>query len=279
VAAPRPHDKGGRTLKKVILGGLAALLLVAPAADAKAFRATVVKRNLATRTVVAATRAGTLKVLHHRRDRVGTILRINGTHVKAVGHARRVKVQGVVVRHTARTVTLSAGRATVRIRVRHARLLGRRHGHQLGNGLRISAKISNGSLTETNEVEDDDVDGAELKGTLTCTPKSDPGTCDQVDTLKIDIGTAGAPNLIPVEFDAATFPDTLLDPLVGQQVEARVNLGPSAIDPQAVVLTLQAIESEGLCQAQDDQGDDANDDGPGHDVTSRDHGDGCEDDD
>lgn len=265
-------------MKKVILGGLAALLLMAPAADAKAFRATVVKRNLATHTVVAATRAGTLKVLHHRRDRVGTILRINGTHVKAVGHARRVKVRGVVVRHTARTVTLSAGRATVRIRTRHARLLGRRHGHQLGNGLRISAKISGGALTEMNEVEDDDVDGAELKGTLTCTPTSDPVTCDQVDTLKIDIGPAGTPNLIPVVFDPVAFPDTVLGPLVGHMVEARVNLGPSAIDPQAVVLTLQAIEGEDVCQAEDEQGDD-NDDGPGHDVTSRDHGDGCEDDD
>ena len=103
-------------MKRLVLAVLAALLLIVPAADAKAFRATVVKRNLATHTVVAATRAGTLKVLHNRRDRVGTILRINGRHVKAVGHARRVKIRGIVVRHTARTVTLSAGRATVRIR-------------------------------------------------------------------------------------------------------------------------------------------------------------------
>ena len=102
-----------------------------------------------------------------------------------------------------------------------------------------------------------------------------PVTCDQVDTLKIDIGPAGTPNLIPVVFDPVAFPDTVLGPLVGHMVEARVNLGPSS-DPQSVVLTLQGIESEGACQAEDEQGDD---DGPGHDVVRRDHGDGCEDDD
>jgi hypothetical protein len=179
----------------------------------------------------------------------------------------------VVVRHTARTVTLSAGRATVRIRTRSARLLGRRHGHQLGNGLRMTAKISSGgALTEMNEVEDDDVDGAELKGTLTCTPTSDPVACAQPNTLMIDIGPAGTPMLIPVVFDPVAFPDTVLGPLVGQRVEANVNLGPSALDPQAVVLTLQAIDGEGMCQAQDE----ADDNGQGDSMTKRDHGDGCE---
>jgi hypothetical protein len=260
-------------LRKLILGVLAALLLVVPAADAKAFRATVVKRNLAKHTVVAATRAGTLKVLHNRRDRVGTILRINGRHVKAVGHARRVRIRGLVVRHSARTVTLSAGRATVRIRTRHARLFGRRHGHQLGNGLRMTAKISaNGTLTEMNEVEDDDVDGAELKGMLVCTPTADPnatGACAIPDVLIIDIGAAGAPVQIPVHFTAANFPD--LDTMVGQQVEAEVSMAASAT-PGSVDLTLVAIQSEEMCQAND--GNAAGGDG----LRTRDHGgdDGCE---
>jgi hypothetical protein len=264
-------------LKKLLLATLAAMLLIAPAADAKAFRATVVKRNAATKTVVAATRAGTLKVIHGHKFRVGTILRINGRSVKAVGHARRVKIKGVVVAHSARTVTVSAGRARVKLHTRGARVLGRKHGHQLGNGLRINAKISsNGTLTETSEVEDDDVDGVELKGMLTCTPLSDATTCDTPGVLKIDIGPAGTPNLIPVAFDATAFPeDTLLGPLVGQQVEAEVSLGPSAADPSAVVLTLVAIKSEGACQAEDEQGDD-NGAGGGDGLRARDHGDGCE---
>jgi hypothetical protein len=265
-------------LKKLVLAILAAMLLIAPAADAKAFRATVVKRNVATKTVVAATRAGTLKVIHGHKFRVGTILRINGRSIKVVGHARRVKIKGVVVAHTARTVTLSAGRARVKLRTRGARVFGRKHGHQLGNGLRVSAKISaGGTLTETGEVEDDDVDGVELKGMLTCTPTSDATTCDQANTLKVDIGAAGTPNLIPIVFDPVAFPDTVLGPLVGQQVEAEVSLGPSASDPSAVVLTLVAIKSEGACQAEDEQGDDGGAGGDG--LRARDHGDGCEDDD
>jgi hypothetical protein len=265
-------------LKKLLLATLAAMLFIVPAADAKAFRATVVKRNVHARSVVAATRNGTLRVIHGHAFRVGTVLRINGRSVKVVGHARRVKVKGVVVAHTARTVTLSAGRARVKLRTRGARVLGRKHGHQLGNGLRINAKISNGSLTETSEVEDDDVDGVELKGMLTCTPTSDAATCDTPGVLKIDIGAAGTPNLIPVAFDPVAFPDTVLGPLVGQQVEAEVSLGPSAADPSAVVLTLVAIESEGACQAEDEQGDD-NGGGGGDGLRARDHGDGCEDDD
>jgi hypothetical protein len=267
-------------VKKLVLGVLAAMLLIAPAADAKAFRATVVKRNAAKKTNVVATRAGTLKIIHGHKFRVGTILRINGRHIKVVGHARRVKIKGVVVAHSARTVTLSAGRARVRIRSHAARLLGRKHGHQLGNGLRIDAEISaNGSLTETSEVEDDDVDGAELKGTLVCTPTSDALTCDQPNTLKIDIGPAGTPNLIPVVFDSALFPDTVLGPLVGQRVEAEVSLAQSLVDPTATVLTLTAIESEGVCQAQDEQGDDNGGGNDGLKAQGRDHGDGCEDDD
>jgi hypothetical protein len=68
----------------------------------------------------------------------------------------------------------------------------------------------------------------------------------------------------------------VLGPLVGQQVEAEVSLGPSAADPTAVVLTLVDIESEDVCQAEDEQGDD---DGGGDGLRARDHGDGCEDDD
>jgi hypothetical protein len=267
-------------MKKLVLAVLAAMLFIVPAADAKAFRATVVKRNVAKKTNVVATRAGTLKVIHGHAFRVGTVLRINGRSVRVVGHARRVKIKGVVVAHSARTVTLSAGRARVRIRSHAARLLGRKHGHQLGNGLRVTAKISaNGTLTEMNEVENDDVDGAELKGMLVCTPTSG-APCDPASsTLMIDIGAAGTPNLIPVVFDATLFPDTMLGPLVGQQVEAEVSLGPSALDANAVTLTLTAIKSEGACQAENEQGDANGGGNDGLKVQGRDHGDGCEADD
>ena len=266
-------------MKKLVLGAVAALLLIAPAAEAKAFRATVVKRNVATRTVVVATKAGKLRIVHNRRDRVGTVLRINGTRVKAVGHATRVHIKGVVTRRASRSFNLSAGGAVVKVRTRGAVRSARRHGHQLGNGLNVTAKVSsNGTVTEMASEEEDDVDGAEIKGMLTCTPTSDPAVCDQPNTLKIDVGTAGAPILLPVVFDPVLFPDTLLGPLVGQQVEARTSLAPSAIDPGAVVLTLTNISAEDVCDAED-EGDDNG--GAGDGIAARDHGgdSGCEDDD
>ena len=267
------HYPEGDTLKKLVFGAIAAMLLVAPVADAKTSRATVVKRNAAAKTVVVANKAGTLRILHNRRDRVGTVLRINGSRIKAVGHARRVHIKGVVTRRSTKAFNLSASGAIVSVRSRGASRTVRRGGHSLGQGLNVTATISsNGTITETESIDTDNVDGAELKGTLTCTPTTgDPLICTQPDTLKIDVGPMGAPMLIPVMFDPVLFPETLLGPLVGQQVEARADLAPSA-DGNTVVLMLKAIDSEGMCQAQDAGGNVGDDGSSRHDGG----GDGCE---
>ena len=281
------HMTKGGTLKKIVLGAVAALLLIAPvAAEAKAFRATVVKRNVATKTVVVAMKSGKLRILHNRRDRVGTVLRINGSRVKAVGKARRVHIKGVVTSRTSKSFTVSASGAVVKVRARgHARVE-RRRGHRVGQGLNVTANVSaNGTITEVASQETDDVDGAELEGTLSCTPTSDPAACATPNVLKIDIGPVGTPILIPVVFDPVLFPAAVLDALVGQKVEARVDLAPSTLDPSATVLTLKAIDSEAVCQAEDDA-DEANGDnnngGGGDDKVARHDGeenDGCQDDD
>jgi hypothetical protein len=282
------HQTKGGTLKKIVLGAVAALLLIAPvAAEAKAFRATVVKRNVATKTVVVAMKSGKLKILHNRRDRVGTVLRINGSRVKAVGKARRVHIKGVVTSRTSKSFTVSASGAVVKVRARgHARVE-RRRGHRVGQGLNVTANVSaNGTITEVASQDTDDVDGAELEGTLVCTPTlGDVTQCAQPSVLKIDIGPVGTPILIPVVFDTTLFPDAVLAPLVGQKVEARVDLAPSTIDPSATVLTLKAIDSAAACQAEDDADEedgDNNNGGGGDDKVARHDGeenDGCQDDD
>ena len=265
-------------MKKLVLSAIAALLLIAPAADAKAFRATVVKRNVAAKTVVVATKSGKLRIVHNRRDRVGTVLRINGSRVKAVGHARRVHIKGVVTRRAGKSFNLSSSGAVIKVRTRGAVRSARRNGHQLGNGLNVTATVSpSGTVTEVASTEDDNIDGAELKGTLVCTPTSNSTMC-QPNFLMIDIGAAGGPlNVLPVMFDPVLFPDTLLGPLVGQQVEARVSLA-AGPDGSSVVLTLTSISSEGACQAED-EGDD-NDGGNDGSVARDDGGTGgCEGDD
>ena len=71
--------------------------------------------------------------MHNRRDRVGTVLRINGTRVKAVGHATRVHIKGVVTRRASRSFNLSAGGAVVKVRTA-VPCAGPPHGHQLATG-------------------------------------------------------------------------------------------------------------------------------------------------
>ena len=161
-------------MKRILLfiGVVAGLVLAPAAAEAKAFRGTVVKRNVATRTVVVATRSGRLVIVHGTRARVGTILRV-GRHIRVVGHTRHVRIKGLVTSRGLRSFNLSAGNAVVSVRARrYAR-------HTVGAGLNVRARItSGGAVTEESSDDTEDVSGAELKGTLLCIESSaDCGTC------------------------------------------------------------------------------------------------------
>jgi hypothetical protein len=140
-------------LKKILLGAVAAMLLVVPAADAKAFRGTVVKKNA--RSVVVATKTGTLKTVKtSKKLKLGTQLRVNGKAVKVVGHATRAHISGVVRGNTASRVVLSGNKTTVSIKPR-------RH-HGAGDALNMTVKFKNGVAVETSSHDDNDVDEAEL---------------------------------------------------------------------------------------------------------------------
>jgi len=145
-------------MKKLILGAIAAMLLVAPAADAKAFRGTVVKKG--TRSVVVATKSGTLKTVKTSRHlKLGTQLRVSGKSVKVVGHVSRAHISGVVRGNTATRVVLSSSRTTVSIKPRHH--------HGAGDALNMTVKFQNGVAVETSSHEDNDIDEAEIKGIAT----------------------------------------------------------------------------------------------------------------
>lgn len=145
-------------MKKYVLGAIAALLLVAPAADAKAFRGTVVKKG--SKSVVVATSTGTLKTVRTtKRFSVGTKLRVNGSSVKKVGRATSARISGVVRARTASRVVLSANRTSVKVKPR-------RH-HGAGDSLSMRVRFSHGVVVESSSHDDDDVDDAELKGIAT----------------------------------------------------------------------------------------------------------------
>jgi hypothetical protein len=162
-------------LKKILLGAVAAMLLVVPAADAKAFRGTVVKKG--TRSVVVATKSGTLKTVKTSRHlKLGTVLRVNGRSVKVVGRASRAHISGVVRGNTASRVVLSSSRTTVSVKPR-------RH-HSEGDALNMTVKFKNGVAVETSSHDDNDVDEAELKGVAMI---DDAGVHLTVDGAVVDI--------------------------------------------------------------------------------------------
>jgi hypothetical protein len=254
----------------LVLGLVGGLVLAPAAAEAKSFRGTVVKRDVAHKTVVVATRAGKLVIVHGTRARVGTILRVSGTHVHVVGHTRHVRLKGLVTTRGLRSFTLSAGNAVVAIRMRH-------HGrHQVGAGLDVHARVAaDGTVTETSSDDTGDVHGAELKGTLLCIGSSldcgPSGPTPAAGTLWIDTGDPTGP--IPVSYDSTNplFGDPVLAPLVGQPVEANVSISaPGGV----VTLNLNAITAESSCASDDNEsgdgqdssgsgGDDLLTDGPG----------------
>ncbi len=145
-------------MKKLVLGAIAAMLLVAPVADAKAFRGTVVKKG--NRSVVVATKSGSLKTVKtSKKLRLGTKLRVDGKSVKVVGRATHARISGVVRGNTVSRVVLSGNKTSISVKPR------RRHG--AGDALNMTVKFKNGVVVETSSRDDDDVDEAEIKGIAT----------------------------------------------------------------------------------------------------------------
>lgn len=156
VAAPVMSK--GVSVKKIVLGAIAAMLLVAPAADAKAFRGTVVKKG--NRSVVVATKSGALKTVKtSKKLKLGMQLRVNGKSVKVVGRATRAHISGVVRGNSSSRVVLSSSRTTVSVKPR-------RH-HKAGSALNVTVKFRNGVAVEVSSHEDTDLDEAEVKGIAT----------------------------------------------------------------------------------------------------------------
>jgi hypothetical protein len=152
-------------MKAKILLAMALVYGLVPAtaaAQATAFQGTVVKREVATRTVVVATGSGRLVIVHGTRARVGSILRVSGTHVRVVGHTRHARIEGLVISLGLRSFSVSAGGAVVSIRAhRHVR-------HTVGTGLSVHATITaGGTVTEESSSSSEDVSGA--SGTLPLT--------------------------------------------------------------------------------------------------------------
>jgi hypothetical protein len=209
-------------VKKFVLGAVAALLLVAPAADAKAFRGTVVKKN--TKSVVVATSTGSLKTVRTARHfGLGTKLRVNGHSIKRLGHASRAKVSGVVRGNKATRVVLSGNRTEIEVEPRHH--------HAAGDDLLVTVRFSHGHLVETQSHEDNHIQDAEIRGIAT------------VDGSVLHVDVAGT--IVDVNIPAALL--TTAQSFNGQFVEVEV-------DVVAGAKVLRKIKAEDNDQEAEDEG-------------------------
>jgi len=213
-------------VKKLVFGAVAALLLVVPAADAKAFRGTVVKKN--TKSVVVATSTGSLKTVRTARHfGLGTKLRVNGHSIKRLGHVSRAKVSGVVRGNKATRVVLSGNRHEIEVEPRHH--------HAEGSGLLMTVRFSHGHLVETQSREDRHIDDAEIRGIAT------------VDASGVHVDVNGT--IVDVTIPAGTTPAELaaIQAFNGQFVEVE-------FDVVNGVNVLRKIKAEDNDQEAEDEG-------------------------
>jgi hypothetical protein len=193
-------------VKKLVLGAVAALLLVAPAADAKAFRGTVVKKNA--KSVVVATSTGSLKTVRTARHfGLGTRLRVNGHSIKRLGHASRAKVSGTVRGNKPTRVVLSGNRTEIEVEPRHH--------HAAGDDLLVTVRFSHGHLVETRSREDRHIDDAEIRGIAMI---DDAGVHVDVNGTIVDITIPAGADVAAIKAFNGQFVEVEFDVVSGVKV-------------------------------------------------------------
>jgi hypothetical protein len=197
-------------VKKFILGAVAALLLVAPAADAKAFRGTVVKKG--SHAVVVATATGSLKTVRTARHfGLGTKLRVNGHRITRLGHASRAKISGVVRGNKATRVVLSGNRTEIEVHPR-------RH-HREGSDLLMTVRFSHGQLIETRSREDRHIDDAEIRGIASVDAS---GVHVDVAGTIVDITIPAGADMATIQAFNGTFVEVEFDVVNGVKVLRKI---------------------------------------------------------
>ena len=209
-------------------------LLVVAAAAALAAPALASAAPVATRgVVVLATHSGSLRrvtLAKPGRLAMGALVQVRGSRVSVIGHARKAKVRGVVLRRAHRSFAL-AGNGSV---------LAVASASPPAPGQQVTATVQ---VTPT-QLSDDD---GEMEVEHAHTPSAElRGTVLGQDATTLQLSVNGFPAGLVVGLGTLTIP-TLA---VGTRVEARVALGPDPANPSGIVLTLVSLHVEGA-----DQGD------------------------
>jgi hypothetical protein len=219
-----------RTLSKVLIAvavGVLAAPAVAGAAKSPGTHGIVVQRDAKAGAVVVATRSGKLqriKVAKPSSIAMGSVLQVTGTKVSVVGHARKAKLHGVVVRRHRHSFAL-AGNGSV---------LAVTSPSPPTPGEQVTATVSVNSTSLSDDDGNEEVDGqnvasAELRGTVLAQ-----------DATTLRLAVTGFPSGLVIGLGGQTIP-TLA---VGTPVEARVALGPDPANANAIILTLVSLRAE-----------------------------------
>jgi len=228
--------------KFALIGAVTAAAAIFPAAAFASFSGVVV--GTAPGSLAVATKSGAIHTVHSRAHaRIGARVRVNGTAVRVVGRASRVRIHGVIVRRAGATTFLAGGHSLV----------------ALHTGRRLSSVVdrsqpSTGSVVNTNAT-------VTAAGQLNAGPTQIVGHMGSIQVQALI--TAVAPGSITLTVNGQSLTIAL---------PAGIQL-PASVVGQTVTLTLNLTGAQPTAREDDDQGDDNDDQGDDNDHDGHDgHG-------
>ena len=207
----------------------AAALAVPGAASAAKIgtRGVVVQRDAKAGAVVVATSNGTLKRIKMAKPnslKMGSLVRVHGSKISVVGHARKAKLHGVVVRRSHGAFALAGNGSVLAV----ASTTPPAPGQQITTTVAVGASTLSDDDGEM-EVEDHQAAGAEVRGTVL-----------SQDATSLVLTVNGFPAGLTIGLGTQTIPALA----VGTPVEAKVALGPDPANPSGIILTLVSLHVE-----------------------------------
>jgi hypothetical protein len=212
----------------VALAAVAAFAVPAMASAAPvAKRGIVVQRDVRGGAVVLATHSGSLLRVSLAKPKslaMGALVQVRGTHVSVLGHSRKAKVRGVVVRRSHHSFALAGNGSVLAVASTTP--------PTPGQVVSTTVQVTPNALSDDEgqmQVESDQAPSAELRGTVL-----------SQDATTLHLTVNGFPAGLSIALGTQAIPALA----VGTPVEARVALGPDPSNPNAIVLTLVSLHVE-----------------------------------
>jgi hypothetical protein len=219
-----------RKLALLLVSAVAIAALAAPAAASAAkigTRGVVVQRDARAGAIVLALGNGNLKRVKTSKPnsfKMGSLVRVRGTKMSVVGHARKAKLHGVVVRRSHGAFALAGNGSVLAVASTTPPAAGQQ--------ITTTVQVGQNQLSDDDgqvQVEDQQAPGAELRGTVL-----------SQDAASIVLSVNGFPAGLTIGLGTQVIP---VIP-VGTPVEARVTLGPDPANPAGIILTLVSLHVE-----------------------------------